>query len=458
MFLIRYNLYIMDNEILDLIKEKKLIEPGQVVGVAVSGGIDSMALLFFLNNYAKELKCRVVAITVDHMLRGERSLGDAIFVKNWCRENNIVCYKYSVDAKKIAESQKLTIEEGARIARYEVFNNLLNEGTVDKIALAHHMSDQAETILLHILRGSGLNGACGMDFVRDDNFIRPFLSTTKDEIIKYCSINSIEHIEDETNADNKYNRNYLRNVVIPALKRRWPTVEQSLVSFGKCCKEDNDFILNNISHGGVIVEENVAKIPIIYFHYDPSVINRIIFDVLQKLKASKDIEKKHIEIIKSLSTGENGKKFNLPNNLTCQKEYDYVTLYIKNDEEKKPEVAFSLGNIKFGDKTKIIVKKVKADSNLEEGQLYFDLDKLPKECVFRTRQNGDKFTKYGGGTKSLKNYLIDKKIPSRTRDLIPVLADKNEILIVLGVEISEKIKVDENTKNKCVIEVKESKK
>ena len=159
-----------------------------------------------------------------------------------------------------------------------------------------------------------------------------------------------------------------------------------------------------------------------------------------------------------MSTGENGKKFNLPNNLTCQKEYDYVTLYIKNDEEKKPEVAFSLGNIKFGDKTKIIVKKVKADSNLEEGQLYFDLDKLPKECVFRTRQNGDKFTKYGGGTKSLKNYLIDKKIPSRTRDLIPVLADKNEILIVLGVEISEKIKVDENTKNKCVIEVKESKK
>ena len=447
----------MEDEILNLIKEKKLIEPGQTVGVAVSGGIDSMSLLYFLKNYSKELKCRVVAITVDHMLRGERSLGDAIFVKNWCRENDIICYKYSVDVKTMAEKQKLTTEEAARIARYDVFNKLLSEGTVDKIALAHHMSDQAETILLHLLRGSGLNGACGMDFVRDDNFIRPFLNTTKDEIVNYCSINNIEHIEDETNNENKYNRNYLRNVILPALKRRWPTVEQSLVNFGKCCKEDNDFILNNISHGGVIFEDNLVKIPVLYFHYDSSVINRIIFDALQKLGATKDIEKKHIELIRSMFDSENGKKINLPNDLICQKEYDYIALYVKKNEGQNKQVGFSFGSIKFDDKRKIIVKKVKVDGQMQDGELYFDFDKLPKDCVFRTRQNGDRFTKFGGGTKSLKNYFIDKKIPSRIRNEVPVLASKNDVLIVLGVEISEKIKVDENTKNKCTIQLVEAK-
>ena len=225
----------MESEILNLIKEKNMIKPGEVIGVAVSGGVDSMSLLHFLHQNSEALDCQVVAITVDHMLRGDNSVGDALFVKNWCKENGIMCYKYSTDAGKLSAEKNIGIEQAAREARYSVFDNLLKENVVDKIALAHHISDQAETIFMHILRGAGLNGASGMEYVRDNVYIRPFLKTNKDDIIRYASRNYIEYVEDETNAESTYNRNFLRNVIFPQLKKRWEGFEQNLITFAKSC-------------------------------------------------------------------------------------------------------------------------------------------------------------------------------------------------------------------------------
>ena len=215
-----------------------MIKPGETIGVAVSGGVDSMSLLHFLNDNKEILDCQVVAITVDHMLRGEESLDDALFVKNWCRENGIYCHKFSVDAGRLAKEKNIGVEQAAREARYGVFENLIKENVVDKIALAHHLADQAETILLHILRGAGLNGACGMEFIRDDVYIRPFLSVSKDDLVRYASRNYIEYVEDHTNYESKYNRNFLRNVILPQLKQRWEGVEQNLINFSLSCKED----------------------------------------------------------------------------------------------------------------------------------------------------------------------------------------------------------------------------
>ena len=181
----------MEKEVCEFIKQNNLIAPNKVIGVACSGGSDSMALLNFLYENKEVFDCDIVCITIDHMIRGEDSIGDALFVKTWCNEKHIPCWKFSVDALRLAESKKIGVEEGARISRYGIFEKLLSEGKVDKIALAHHLSDQAETILMHILRGAGLNGACGMEPIRQGNYIRPFLETSKEEILDYCKQNSI---------------------------------------------------------------------------------------------------------------------------------------------------------------------------------------------------------------------------------------------------------------------------
>ncbi|MBQ3047784.1 MAG: tRNA lysidine(34) synthetase TilS [Clostridia bacterium] len=434
----------MEKEIIELIKQKNLIKPGETIGVATSGGVDSMSLLHFLNYYKEEFDCSVVAITVDHMIRGEKSLGDSLFVQNWCKENRIYCHKFSVDALKVADEKNIGVEEAAREARYGVFDKLIQENIVDKIALAHHVSDQAETVLLHILRGAGLNGAGGMDAIRDDVFIRPFLNVEKDDIVRYASRNYIEYIEDETNRETKYNRNFLRNVILPELKKRWEGVEQNLVNFAKTCREDNDFILSHVSHGGVIVEKNLVKIPLVYFHYHSSVINRIIFDALKQIDVVKDIERKHIDLIKELSESQNGKKINLPGCLIAQKEYDYITLYKIEKIVVAETYPIKTGKTNFAGLCTIDVKRTKKIQP-KEGFFVMDAKKIPDTAVWRTRKNGDVFAKFGSGAKALKNYFIDKKIPNRVRDLIPVLADGKNILCVLGYEISEDVKITEDT-------------
>lgn len=447
----------MEKEVIELIKAKKLVKPGETIGVAVSGGVDSMSLLHFLNAHKEDFDCQVVAITVDHMIRGDRSLGDSMFVKNWCRENRIYCHKFSVDAVRVAEEKNLGIEEAARDARYGVFDNLIKENIVDKIALAHHIADQAETVLLHILRGSGLNGACGMEEIRDDIFIRPFLHVDKDDIVRYASRNYIEYVEDETNKETKYNRNFLRNVILPELKKRWEGVEQNLVSFAHACREDNTFILNHVSHSGVITEKNLVKIPLVYFHYHASVINRIIFDSLKEIGVFKDIERKHIELIKELSEGQNGKKINLPCNLIAQKEYDYITLYKIEKQIIAETYPFNVGKTNFAGLYNIDVKRTKK-LEVQKDTLIMDVKKIPETAIWRTRKNGDIFAKFGSGSKSLKNYFIDKKIPNRVRDFIPVLADGKNILCVLGYEISDNVKITEDTKLAYVVSSKQIKK
>lgn len=444
----------MEKEVLEFIKQKKLINPGETIGVAVSGGIDSMSLLHFLNKHKEDLECEVVAITIDHLLRGESSYLDAEFVKTWCKQNHIVCSKFSVDAGKLSKEKNMTIEEAAREGRYNIFNKLIQENHVDKIALAHHVSDQVETILLHLFRGAGLNGVVGMKEDRNGMFIRPFLNTTKEDIVKYAAQNYIEYVEDETNSNNKFNRNYLRNVVIPNLKQKWEGLEQNILNFANSCREDNDYILSHVKTDGIIAEENIVKIPILYFYYDNSVINRIIFSALKKLNAVKDIERKHIDLIKNMLTLENGKKISLPNNLFVQKEYDYITIYKVEKKVITQEYPFKVGKFIFGNMYEIIVKRSNKP-RLKENTLVVDASLIPETALWRTRKPGDTFTKFGGGTKSLKNYLVDKKIPNRIRDIIPVLANNKQILCVSNYEISDNVKITDQTKWVYFITVKE---
>ncbi|MBQ0017362.1 MAG: tRNA lysidine(34) synthetase TilS [Clostridiales bacterium] len=438
-------------KILETIKEQNLIKPNEKIGVAVSGGIDSMCLVHYLNSIKKDLNFTLTIINIDHQIR-KTSKDDTNFVVGYAKENNIPCHTFKVNAVELSESKKMTLEEAARICRYKVFDSLLQKNIVDKIAIAHHKEDNVETILLNILRGTGLKGASGMEYFHD-GYIRPMLNVSKSEILAYAQENGINHVEDETNLDTDYSRNFLRHEIVPILKKHWPNFDSNLLSFSKICKEDDDYINSVINFDNIIFEKDSVKIPVNMFIYPSSVVNRLIRKALEHLKALKDIERKHLNIIKTMALeSENGTRINLPHNLVVHKEYDYITLTVKKEREKPKTKSFKVGKTKFDNGVEIVIKKTTKFDNVKlERTHIFDFDKLPKDAVWRTKENGDVFNKFGSGTKKLKDYFIDKKIPSRLRSEVPLLVSGNEVLIVLGVEISEKIKIDENTKTACTI-------
>lgn len=431
---------------LELIKKTNMFQSGEIVGVACSGGIDSMSLLHFLNQQKEELDIEVVAINVDHKIRVNSAL-DSQFVADYCKENRIRCVKLSVDAVTIAKDNKLTLEEGARYGRYGLFDALLSKGIVDKIALGHHVKDQVETILLNIFRGCGLKGASGMEPVRQ-KYVRPFLTTTKEEIIAYASQNKINYVDDETNFENDCSRNIIRNKIMPLIMSNWHNVEQNIMSFASLCKMDDEFISSQIGYDGLTFEKDAVKIPLSYFLFKQSVTTRILRHALEYLGVFKDIERKHFNIICDMvKEAKNGTKISLPHHIVCHKEYDCLTLICQKPAPYFSPIKLKTGEYTFNENDVFKLTKTKK-INLSEAcanNLMLDYKKLPKNCVIRMREEGDVFAAFNGGSKKLKDWFITKKIPARKRASIPLIACDKEVFAVFGYEISDKVKIDENT-------------
>ena len=441
-------------KVINLIKEQKMFSPGNVVGIAVSGGSDSMALLHFLFNNREIFDIEVVALHVNHNTR-ENDKRDLYFVEDYCKQNGIRFYKFSVEARRLIKQKGYSMEQACREARYNVFENLKEKGLVDKIAIAHHLNDQAETVLLHLLRGSGLNGASGMQYVRDDFYVRPFLDIKKDEILSYVYENEIPYLEDETNQDTTISRNLLRNKILPELRRVWPNVDENLCNFAEICKEDDETIRSLMNFDAVLFEKGIVKIPLSYFSYKSSFINRLILDCFEKLGITQGVQKNHIDLICSLAkTGENGAKLTMPQNVTVHKEYEYITLAIKKaKQEVITEWPFKKGITNIEDYGSIQVKKTEQREPVV-GSLLIDADKVPKGAKWRFKKDGDFIEKFGGGIVKVKKYLSDKKIPLRVRNFLPMLCVGSEVLAIASVDISESLKVDENTKNAYLISFK----
>lgn len=433
-----------------VLKEYQLFHKGDIVGVGVSGGSDSMCLLHYLNAHKAELGISVVAITIDHGLR-EQAKQDVLFVKNFCEQNNIGVLSFKGDVANIKLQRKQTIEQAAREFRYGVFEELLANKKVTKIALGHHLQDQTETILLNIFRGTGLLGASGMDIVRDGVYVRPLLTTPKSDIMAYIEANEVPYINDETNQQNEYARNYIRNLIMPLVRNKWKNADKTISNFGAICKQDEEYIQSTISTKGIVVKNGTVTIPISYFVYAESVVKRMLLNALKSIGVSVNIENKHLNLVIDLAmNGENGAHINLPNKVKVYKEYHMLTLTNNLYEPVSQEWAFKTGKIDVSGFGVIEVKKT-SKPNIEGFDHYVDAKKLPRGVVWRLREDGDVFEKFGGGTKLLSDFLTNKKVPSRLRKTLPVLAKGNEIFVVAGIEISDKVKLDETTKTRYMI-------
>jgi len=441
--------------VMEFIQSNQLFEKGDRVGVGVSGGSDSMALLHCLHNSVrKKIGFDIVAINVNHNMR-QGSRKDSKFVSDYCKVNGIPFIGYNVDVPAYAALHKLSPEHAARIKRYESFEAAIKKFKLNKLAIAQHSSDQAETILLHIFRGSGIAGARGMEHMRGI-YVRPLLETAKADINAYIFKNKIPYVDDESNIKSNYARNFIRNEIIPLLQREWRNVEKNIIGFGQNCRADDEYINSVVSMWGLKISENQVRIALNYFAYPAAVISRIVLQAFDSIGLRYNIEKKHVDMIVALAlTGENGNRVDLPNNLHAIKEYEFVTIVKKAGAQKYETTGpFKVGKTALpGFGTVLVTRTPSFKPAREKGLLVMDAEKVPRTAKWRTRKEGDQFTKFGGGTKSLSAYLIDKKIPSRLRDKLPILTVGSEVLAIAGVEISDKVRTDSHTAEAYVVEI-----
>ncbi|MDY6367461.1 MAG: tRNA lysidine(34) synthetase TilS [Clostridia bacterium] len=303
----------------------KIVSKKQTIAVAVSGGSDSMALLHFMSANAKKYGIKVIGLNVEHGIRGEASKSDTEFVKSYCRSRGIELLTYSFDALKKAKTDKMSVEQAARILRYECFFKAIDEGKCDKVATAHHRRDNVESVLLNLFRGTGLKGVAGINANYEDKIIRPFLTVTKEEIIEYMTENSVPYITDETNFSDDYTRNYIRLNVLPKIRDAFPEAEKCIARFAEIAKSEDDF-MDGVAKSALKFEGDKAEITL---PLHPAVLSRAVIIALKKLGIEKDWEKTHVDSVIALTEKQNGAKINLPKNVCAIKEYDKVVLFLQ---------------------------------------------------------------------------------------------------------------------------------
>ena len=312
----------MKNIVLETIKKYNLIQNGDRIVLGVSGGPDSIAMLNILNDIRNderiELTFDIVVAHINHMIR-EEALEDERYVKEYCDEKGIEFYSTSIDVQKLANNKKIGTEEAGRMVRYEFFDEVLEKTNSNKIAIAHNKNDKAETIIMNLMRGSGITGLKGIEEKRG-KYIRPLIECDRDEIEKYCEEEQLNPRIDKTNFENDYTRNKIRNVVIPYVKQEFnPNIINTLNRLSELVKEEEEYIEKQVekSYNDLLVEEKEKEIilDLKRFNIEEKVIkSRLVLYTITKLfNTSKGIEKIHIEDIIKLCSNNVGNKYLTPN-------------------------------------------------------------------------------------------------------------------------------------------------
>jgi len=426
---------------------KNFVSPGDRIVVGVSGGADSMCLLSLLMEFKEICDFFFVCHHVNHGLRGAESDRDENFVRKFCELNGIVFSCERVDVSGFKNASSKTVEQAARELRYDSFEKVREKLSLNKIFVAHNKDDQAETILMHIFRGSSLKGARGMS-ERGKTIYRPLLAVSRAQIERYNREHNVEHIEDSSNVDINFSRNFIRHEIMERLKNVYPNISSALLDFSRRCAADEEFIasclpleLMRVSKNCVTLFSEVKDLPL-------SLSLRLISLAFEKLGVYCDIEEGHLKAVCELFSKRTGAKY-FVNRVYAIKEYEGVTLYIEKPISNQNEIKLKEGKIELAGFGEVFVEFVKREEKVvfDKNIHYLDADLIPQNAVFRTKREGDVFAKLGSGSKKLSGYLKDKKVPQRLRDNIYVLAAGSEVLCVCNMDVSEKAKVSDSTKS-----------
>jgi len=456
-----------------------MIEKGDIIVLAVSGGPDSIAMLYLMDDLHDELGCSLHIAHLNHCLRGEESDADAEFVKEQALKLNIPITVEKLDVKSMITSKE-SIESGARRIRYDFYRKVMSDVRADKVAQGHTADDQAETILMRLLRGSGTKGLSGIPPIRDGVYIRPLIEVSRSEVEAYLQDIGVVPRWDSSNLSTEFERNRIRHELIPLLEERFsPNMKSILQTTAEILRSEDDFLatFTKESFGKCVTFFNTppnpsqeGSLPILPFTLKsekPKIVIRINDFKEQHLAIQRRILRlalesllgnlnrydfRHIDEIMSLmDDGTTGNFISLPRGIIAEKSYGKIIIKFAEEESIKPFDFI----IKVPDETdipdlglKIITSFSQSkDYSKETYQKTFDYDAVKGELHLRNRRQGDRFQPLGmSGTKKLKEYFIDEQIPRRLRDKIPILTDGNNIMWVVGYNIDDRFKVTTQTK------------
>ena len=402
----------MLNKLLNFIRQQEMIAPGDTVICAVSGGADSVALLFGLYLLKEKLDFRLEAAHYNHHLRGEESDRDEVFVRELCDRYDIPVHMGS----GTVTTGKKGLEAAARDARYGFLRTLPG-----KIATAHTADDNAETILLHLVRGTGLRGLGGITPV-SGNVIRPMLSVTREEVEAFLEEWCLHHIEDSSNGTDVFLRNRLRHHMMPLLRQENPRIGENLSRMALKLRQDEDYLAGQAA----LLPEEPSVTVLRDVH--PAVRSRYLAAFLKR-SGVKEPEEEHIALAEALAFSENpSARASFPGGVTIVRCYDSLQV-LPDGIPAEPVVLPCPGEVEFAG-YRVICEPAETMENTPYG---FTVD-CAGTITVRCRQAGDTI-RLSGGTKSLKKLFIDRKIPADLRKRIPVICDEQGVLGVCGIGV-----------------------
>lgn len=418
--------------------------------VGVSGGADSVCLLVVLCALAQECGLLLTAVHVHHGIRGAEADRDERFVHDLCERLRVPYIAEYKNVPELAARNRQTLEEAGRQVRYETFERLRQERNADWIAVAHHREDQAETILLNLFRGSGLRGMGGIRPVQG-RIIRPLFDVSRQQIEAFLKEKGFDWIEDSTNLETDASRNLVRLKILPEVREKWPEAAATLCQSAERFAAAQDYMQQQselfMAENGMEQEERLLLPAAALGSLHPALRDEVLYTaVCRAAGRRKDITARHIQMLVRLLEGQSGRQAQLPYGITVYRSYDWLIFGRSEGMEpqrKLPEVKMRI--IPARDAEKI------AENDCTKHFSYDKIDKLP---VWRFRQPGDRIALYADGRgKKLQDFFTDRKIPAARRDQIPVLALGTEILWIMGLRVSSKFRVTEQTRQVLVVTV-----
>lgn len=440
-----------------------MIKKGDHICVGVSGGADSVCLFRILEALRRRMGFTMSVVHIEHGIRGTDSLTDMEFVQQLAKTYEIPVSVYAYPVKDIAAKQRLSVEEAGRNVRKKAYEEeMARFGAETKVALAHHADDNAETLLFHMCRGSGIEGVSGIYPMRG-NFIRPLLCVTRREIEAYLKKEGQAYRTDVTNADNRYSRNRIRNCIMPEILRLNEQSVAHMNALSEDMREVSEYIsvkaAEVIKKYGSRTKENAIKIPVdCLSDYPPVLKKRVLLELLAELSGSKkDLSREHADALLDLAGGQTGRRLSLPYGITAEKIYGDLVCCFEKDRQRNAPVTekielkeypaeFDVSGGKFLCR---ILSENKKDVNFPKNLYtkWFDYDKIKNMLCFRSRESGDYMViDQKGHRQKLKDYLVNEKVPRKQRDKILLLADGSHILWVVGGRMSEYYKITEQTR------------
>ncbi len=447
-------------KVLSTIEKYNLIESGDRIVLGISGGPDSVCLLHILNRLKEKMDIEIYAAHLNHQIRGIEAHEDALYVAKICENMNVTYFLKSIDVPEYCEKNGLSLEEGARKLRYEMFDEIKKKTNSNKIAIGHNLNDQAETVLMRIMRGTGLQGLRGIEYIREGGVIRPILDISRNEIELYCEQYKLNPRIDQSNLESIYTRNKIRLELIPYMKENFnENIVESIVRMSSSLKSDSDYIQQNVkeefekisSKRDNTIEIDIEKYRTLHIAIKTRIIRESIKSILGD---TNNIEQKHIEDILELESDEKiNKQLNIPRGLFVYRKKDILIITTEEIVNEDIEFCYNIPNngfVKIKEintviETQVVTINRYKSSKIDKNVKAFDLNKVEGGISVRSRKSGDKI-KLSVGSKKLKDLFVDLKIPREDRSKIPVLQDEKGILLVGNLRTSEEYKIDYNTK------------